>query len=128
MVGKGCFYQDISLPAAAAGNAGILSLANPEGKDLIITRFIISTTTASAGATTIDAGVDADGTGSSDTLLDGVAINAVGIRDNIQDQAGNGLDSARWADDAFITITKTAGNAGSEIGLVARVFVEYIRA
>lgn len=128
MQGRGCFYTDVSLAVASAGNAGILSLANPEGRDLIITRFIINTTTAAAGATTIDAGIDADGTGSADTLLDGQTINAVGIRDNIQDQAGNGLDAVRWGSGQFITITKTVGGAGSEVGLVARVFVEYMRA
>lgn len=128
MVGKGCFYTDIAIEAAAAGDAGILSLANPEGRDLIITRFIIHTTTAATGATTIDAGIDADGTGSADTLLDGVTINAVGIRDNITDQAGNGLQATTWADDQFITITKTVGGALSEVDLVARVSVEYIRA
>ena len=127
MVGKGVFYEEIKITEAAAGDAGILSLANPEGTDLIITRFIIHTTNAADGATTIDAGIDADGTGSADTLLDGRTINAVGFRDNIMDQDTNGQESILWPEDEFVTITKTAGAAESELNLEATVFIEYIR-
>jgi len=127
MVGKGVFYTKIKIEEAAAGDAGILSLTNPEGVDLIITRFIVHTTNAAAAATTIDAGIDNDGTGSADTLLDGRTVNAVGIRDNIMDQDTNGQEAILWPNDEFITITKVAGAAESELGLEATVFVEYIR-
>lgn len=125
MRGKGAFYFDLT--AAPIGAAGMAAVANPEGADLIITRFMVVTTTAAAGATTIDAGVAADAVTTSDTLLDGVTVNAVGLRDNIQDQAGNGLDATLWGANQFITVQKTAGGALSEVGLVAKAYVEYVQ-
>lgn len=125
MVGKGSFYAD--LVAAPTGAAGMLALANPEGVDLIVTRCLIVTTVAAAGATTVDAGIAADAVTNSDTLIDGQVVNAVGLVDNIQDQAGNGLDATLWGATQFLNVSKVAGNALSEAGLVAKIYVEYIR-
>jgi hypothetical protein len=124
MVGKGCFYQD--LVAAPTGAAGMAAIANPEGADLIVTRCMIVTTVAGAGATTVDAGIAANATTTSDTLIDGQTVNAVGLVDNIQNQAGNGLDAALWGANQYLTVQKVAGNALSEVGLEARIYVEYV--
>lgn len=124
MVGKGCFYQDLTV--APTGAAGMAAIANPEGVDLIITRCMIVTTVAGAGATTVDAGIAANGTASSDTLIDGQAVNAVGLVDNIQNQAGNGLKAELWGANEYLTVSKVAGDALSEAGLVSRIYVEYV--
>lgn len=122
--GKGCLYAELT---PADGDAGMLSLENPEGQDLLITRFAIVTTEAADGATTVDAGIDNDGTGSVDTLLDGQTINAVGFRDNIKDQDTNGQEAILWESDEYITVTKVAGAGDSEEGLVAKAYIEFIR-
>jgi len=113
---------------AAAGNAGMANIANPEGVDLIVTRVVIDTTTAAAAATNVDVGIGASGA-SSDTLLDGPAINAVGVVDNMlaASQGNNGAPSRSWPAASFLTVTKSGGNAGSEVGLVANIYIEYIR-
>lgn len=127
---KGCFYQNINIAAAAAGAGAIASIPNPEGADLIVTRLLIRTTNAGAGATQVDAGPAAGANVLNDTLLDGVAINAVGLVDNIKDKAaaGNAVEAVIWPANQFLTVSKSGGNAGSEIGIQGTVYVEYIRA
>lgn len=126
MEGKGAFYVDL-VPAATGVAGGMAGVANPEESDLIITRVCIVTTEAAAGATTVDVGVEADATTSNDTLIDGVAINAIGLVDGVVDRAGNAVVARLWGANQFITVTKTAGAALSEVGLVARLYVEYLR-
>ena len=108
----------VALVAGTTTTGGdVLSLANPEGVDLIIT-------TEATGAATADAGVAADGTTSSDTLLDGVNIGAAaGIFDNIDDQGTNGQSVVTWDSDEYITVTPSATAAG----LVGYAYVEYVR-
>lgn len=102
----------------------ILSLENPEGEDLIITRFIVNVTTPATGAATADFGVAADGETSDDTLLDGQDIgSAAAIFDNIDDQGSNGQSVLLWEADEYITGTPSASAAG----LVGYAYIEYIR-
>lgn len=102
----------------------VLSLANPEGVDLLITKIILNITTPATGAANADAGVAADGSTSSDTLIDGVDIgSAAAVFDNIDDQGTNGQATLIWEDDQYITVTPSATAAG----LVGYAYVEYIR-
>lgn len=100
----------------AAG--GVLSLANPEGADVIVTNFILNVTTASTGACTIDAGVAANGTTSKDTLIDGQDVNAaVGVFASTAKRL--------WKASEYITVSKATGAAA---GLKGYAYIEYIRA
>lgn len=116
----------VALTAATSNAAGgVLSLANPEGDDLIITRLVLNITTASTGAATVDAGIAADGTTSSDTLIDGLDVNAAaGVFDNIDDQGTNGQSVVTWDSGEYLTITASATVAG----LVGYAHIHYIRA
>lgn len=115
----------VALTAGTTTTGGdVLSLPNPEGADLIITRFILNITTEATGSATADAGVAADGTTSSDTLLDGVNIGAAAaIFDNIDDQGTNGQSVLLWGSSQYITVTPSATAAG----LVGYAYVEYLR-
>lgn len=115
-----------ALTAATDDTAGgVLSLANPEGADLIIPSggFVLDITTKSTGAATVDAGIADDGETSSDTLIDGLDVNAAaGVFDNADDAGSNG-GPVKWGADEYLTITASATVAG----LVGSAYISYIR-
>lgn len=120
---KGAYKVPLVAGTTTTGG-DVLSLANPEGADLLITRFILHLTTEATGAATADAGVAADGETSADNLLDGVNIGAAaGVFDNIDDQGTNGQSVVAWDSDQYITVTPSASAAG----LVGYAYIEYIR-
>lgn len=124
--GKGCLYGSLTAATTTTGGDA-LSLANPEGVDLIITRFIVNVTTPATGAAAIDAGVAADGETSNDELLDGVDVGSAAIiKDNVEDCVDGNVDAAvvEWGSDEYVTVTPSATLAG----LVGSYYVEYIRA
>lgn len=102
---------------------GALSLANPEGEDILVTRLILDITTQSTGAATVDAGIAADGVTSSDTLIDGKSVATAGVFDNTEDGGTNGKGVVKWGAAQFLTITASATLAG----LVGNAYIEYIR-
>ena len=121
--GKGCFRVALTAGTTTAGG-DVLSLANPEGEDLIITRAGINVTTPATGAATLDVGVAAAATTTSDTLLDGIDVGtAAAIFDNIDDQGSNGQSIVLWPSDEFVTATPSATCAG----LVGYMYIEYYR-
>ena len=80
---------------AAAGNGGMLSLANPFaslGLELVIDRLWCRLSAASGGAATMDVGVAANGSTSANTLLTGLS--------NITDKGGSGLNAPGVGRDA----------------------------
>lgn len=103
---------------------GALSLANPEGVKLLITRLILHITTASTGAATVDAGIAANGTTSADNLIDGKSVATAGAFDNITDKGTNGKTVKEWGASEHLTITASATLAG----MVGYAYIEYIRA
>lgn len=108
----------------ATGAGGVLAQENPEGADLIITRFVLDVTTPATGAATADAGVAANGSTSSDNLLDGQDIGtAAAIFDNVDDQGTNGQSVAKWAAGEYVTVSASADPAGLE----GFAYIEYIR-
>jgi hypothetical protein len=110
--------------ATTTAVGGVLKLVNPEGADVIVKRFTLDVTTASTGAATVDAGIDTDGTTSSDTLLDGLDVNAAaGVFDNIDDQGTNGQATVKWPAGEYLVITASATVAG----LVGNAYIEYDR-
>lgn len=52
---------------------GELSLTNPEGLAIIVTRLVLDITAGSTGIATLDAGIEANGTTSADNLGDGLS-------------------------------------------------------
>lgn len=112
--------------ATATSAGGVAAIANPLGKELIITRAIVRTTTKSTAASTVDVGVAANATTSSDTLLDGVDLGtAIGIFDNITNKGTNGKTVAVWGASQFVTASQASGAVA---GLVGELYVEYIEA
>lgn len=110
--------------AAATGNGGLLAWANPEGATIIVTSFIAYITTESTGAANADFGAAANGSTSSDTLLDGVDIGtAADIFSNNVDGGTNGGPVAVGSTQ-YITGTASADPAG----LVGKVYISYILA
>jgi len=117
-------YLSGALTAGASTSGGAtLSLANPEGVDLIVDRLILDITTGSTGAATLDAGIAANGTTSNDTLIDGTNAQTVGTADNIKQGGTNGVSSKKWTSSQFLTITPSATTAG----MVGRYYVSYTR-
>ncbi len=113
-------------PLAAGGTAvgSVLKLKNPEGTDLFITRLILDITTKSTGAGSVDAGVHAAGTASSDNLIDGLDVNAAaGVFDNVKNGGSNGKATVKWKANEFLVITGGASLAG----LVGNAYIEYVR-
>lgn len=107
---------------AATGNAGALSWANPTGAPIVVTSLIVDISVASGTATTIDAGIDADGTGTSDTLIDGqttAAVNAIG-----SGQGTNGRLGQNCSATEYITGSIT-GTIGS---FAAKAYITYVPA
>lgn len=122
--GKGAYKTALTAATVTDGGA-VLSLANPESVDLIVTRLVLNITTEATGAAAVDAGIAADGETSSDTLLDGLDVgSAAGVFDNFDDQGTNGQSCVTWDSDEYLTITASATLAG----LVGDAYIEYIRA
>lgn len=79
----------------------------------------LSRGTASAVACTLDIGIAANATTSSDVLLDGISINTTGVADseNDTDNGANGVAKPQLANaGTFITATVASGNANGFVG------------
>lgn len=104
---------------------GIAAVANPESATVIITRVLINRTTKSTGTAAGDIGVAADGTTSSDNLIDGVALGAAeGLEDNINNAGTNGKARQLWGASQFVTVTGLADSSG----LAGSIYIEYLLA
>ncbi len=110
--------------AQTAGNAGVLSWQNPEAVG-ILAAVVLDITTVQA-AQTADVGVDADGSGSSDTSLDGVSLATAGAFSSFADAGSNGaafrkLDAKGGTND-YITATAS----GTPSTLVGNAYIIYV--
>ena len=108
----------------AAGNAGVFSWQNPESVG-ILAAVVLDITTAQS-AQTADVGVDGDGTGTSDTLMDGVSLATAGAVSSFADAGTNGaafrkLDAQGGTND-YITATAS----GTPSALVGSAYIIYI--
>lgn len=108
----------------AAGAAGVLAWQNPESVG-ILAAVVVDITTAQA-AQTADIGVDANGTGSSDTLLDGVSLAATGAFSSFANAGTNGaafrkLDAKGGTNDYI-----TASASGTPSSLVGSAYIVYV--
>jgi hypothetical protein len=110
---------------AVTGNSagGALSKANPFGEPVIIEHFFEDITTGSTGAATVDFGVAADGTTSSDSLIDGYAQSLVAVASSLVNGGTNG-GVRKWGASEYITGTASATLAGivGTVGVVVRIW------
>lgn len=116
----GCYEADLTGVAATSGG-GLLALANPEGRDLIIDKVVMDITTPSSGAANVNAGVAANGTTSSATLMDTVAVGSAILADNITNKGAGGAPTRKWASGQFVTLTGSA----TTVGLIGRLYISY---
>ena len=109
------------------GAGGILAWQNPESSAVVVVRLVIDRTTKSTGACTADFGTAANGTTSSDNLMDGVDVGAAaGVEDNVDNKGTNGkarqrLDAKGGSTD-YVTGSKATGAAA---GLVGNAYIFY---
>lgn len=112
-----------TLTAATGTTAGaVLALANPEGRDLYVTRLVLNISTQSSGAATVDGGIAANGTTSSDNLIDGLSVAAAGVYDNVKNGGTNGKAGQKWGASEYLTITASATLAG----MVGEAIIDYV--
>ncbi len=108
----------------AAGDAGVLSWQNPESVG-ILAAVVVDITTVQA-AQTADVGVDGDGTGTSDTLMDGVSLATAGAVSSFADAGTSGAAfrkvDAKGGTNDYITATAS----GTPSALVGSAYIIYV--
>lgn len=121
----GRYTKTVRVPlSAAADTAGaILAWANPEGV-AIIAEILVDVTTATSGACTADFGVAADATTLNDTLIDGVSLNATGVKNGVKNAGTNGVMYVRVGPTQYITGSTASGAVA---GLVGNAYIRYIK-
>ena len=121
--GKGCYKYALTAGTTTTGG-DVLSLANPEGVDLLVTAVILDITTDATGAANLECGIAADGTTSASDIFDTVAL-AAGTFDSrdADNQGTTGKGLQKWESDEYLTITPSATCAG----LVGNAYIQYIR-
>lgn len=112
--------------AASTANAGLGSLANPEGVKLGILRTYLYARTGSTGAVNLDVGF---------TTVAAKGTDVLSTFDGIQGTIGGKLfycqavpvneteDAVVWDADKYLTFTGSA----TSVGLDADLYVEYVR-
>lgn len=110
---------------AAKASGQVFSFQNTEGKTVVVERVWLHVRTRNdAGAATLDIGTAANGTTSSDNLLDGVSIAGSNtIYDNITDIGTNGKSRQLLTAGQYITATVVSGDAN---GLKADLYARFM--
>ncbi len=108
----------------SAGNAGVLSWQNPESVGVLAAVVLDITTVQSAQ--TADVGVDGDGTGTSDTLVDGVSLATAGAWSSFADAGTNGAAlrkvDAKGGTNDYVTATAS----GTPSSLAGNAYIFYV--
>lgn len=114
----------VALTATAATTGGaILGLANPFGEDVIITSLVLDLETPATGAANVDAGIAANGTTSSDNLIDGQSVGEGSARVVASPSGTSGKAAQRWDSTEYLTVTGSASTAG----LVGKAKIQIMR-
>lgn len=116
----GFFNVALADTGAAAGD--LAAVLNPEGVDLIVTYAALNITTGSTGASTIDMGIAANATTSSDTLIDGRSGATAGVFDNIEHAGTNGGTGVVWGASQYLTASEASGDTTGLVGEVKLKF------
>ena len=108
----------------SAGNAGVLSWQNPEAVG-VLAAVLVDITTSQA-AQTADIGVDGNGAGTSDTLLDGVSLASTGALSSFADAGTNGAAfrtvDAKGGTNDYVTATAS----GTPSSLAGNAYIVYL--
>lgn len=112
--------------ALALMSSGIQAWQNPESVAIVITRAILDVTTVATSACTLDVGYTATSAATtSDTLLDGVDVNAaIAVFDSMNAALDSGANAKaqKCAIGAWVTIDEKTGDAE---GMVATLYLQY---
>jgi len=120
---ENCYSVALTATTATTGGA-ILALANPFGEDVIISSLVLDIETSAAGTVTVDAGIAANATTSSDNLIDAGNIGGAGAAHVVASPAGaNGRAAQRWGTTEYLTVTGSASSAG----LVGQAKIQIMR-
>jgi hypothetical protein len=114
----------VALGTGTSGG-GVFAWQNTTGAAILVTRVLLDVTTATTGACTVDIGTTAtSATTSSDTLIDGLDVNAAaGVFDNITDKGTNGKSRQRLASGKWVTGSQASGAIA---GIVGYVYIEFV--
>ena len=116
----------VRVPLAAVDTAGgLFSWANPAPLELLVTSAILHVTTASTGACTVDMGVAATATTSSDDLIDGVSVATTGQFNNVDNKGTNGFSVRDLDAGQFVTGSVASGSAA---GIAGYALIRFVRA
>lgn len=115
----------IEAAISAGGDTGglLAAVANPYGVPVVIRGWIVKLTAASGGVATGDLGVAANGTTLSDTLGDGLDINATDTYNDIDNKGSNGASARSWSTSQFVTFSIATGTDGAVAGRLL-IFVD----
>ena len=110
--------------AAVRTAGGVLSWTNPEAGSIIITRILLDVTTASTGASTINAGTTATtSTTSSDNFIDGASAATIAVLGNLGNAGVNGKTVQKLATGKWITVSEDTGDV---TGLAGFAYIHYV--
>jgi len=113
-------------PLAAVGTAGgVAAIANPVGRNVLISRAQLLINTATAGACTVSVGTAANGTTLSANLIDGANANAAAPvhYDNISNPGTLGKPSQLWGATQYVTVSQASGAIA---GIAGYVYIHYM--
>jgi len=104
--------------AAVDTGGGIFAWQNPETGPILVQHVVLNVTTKSTDACTLDVGTTAtNATTLSDTLIDGVDVNAAaGIFTNDESAGTNGKPFKRLAAGKWVTASKASGASAGLAG------------
>jgi hypothetical protein len=116
------FDRGVKIARVALGTTatagGVFAWQNPEASSILIHRVLIDVTTVATGACTIDVGTTAvSAATSSDTLIDGLDVNAgIGLFDNITEKGSNGKSRQKLASGKWVTASQASGAIAGIVG------------
>lgn len=115
--------QSLNVTASSTGN--ILSVRNPEGKDVLVRRAFLHVKTIAAASCTLDMGLGTGATTRYDNLLDGPEVHTAPVDQLYDNLAGgtNALTGKVWKAGSYWTLTCESGDAN---GLVADAYLDYM--
>jgi hypothetical protein len=121
------FFKVTLTGAASTANAGLGTVANPEGVTLLITRVFAYFRTGSTGAANLSAGVGAIDAASSD-IVSAMSVIQATVGGKVfhlpaVQVAETENPTALWTTDKYINFTGSA----TTVGLDADILIEYIR-
>ena len=116
----GAYRADLGV---GTSGGGVVSLANPFGRPVVVTGVALSITTASTGASTIDVGIAAGATTSADNLIDGRSGATIGTFASGGADAGtNGKSAQVWGTTQFLTASQASGAVA---GLAGKLVIKF---